>query len=472
MLLRADARRLPLANESVQMVITSPPYFGLRDYQLGQWIGGEAECAHAYRSNLGSSNNRAHTAGNVSLEKCPHCDARRSNPGIGLESSLDEYLANLVAVFREVKRVLHPLGTVWLNCGDAFAHNGACGGGSPVDDRKPEYGRKGYERDHFGGRDEAKAAQVKSRVPNGLKPKDLMLLPARVALALQADGWWLRSDIIFAKVNPMPESVTDRLTRSYEHVFLLAKKEYYFFDAEAIKQQVTGNAHSRGLGVHPKSAEMGQGIRQNGSFSAAVHELVSSRNCRDVWTIPSEANTWATCRNCHHTAERWPKCRYCGSLNAECSHCHGKQVCPRCGSRDITSHYAAFPQALVEPCVMAGTSEKGVCARCGNPRVRVIEIEHHANWQGAGQKHDGTYYRPNIGGGVANDIRQKRDLGWKPSCTCNAGTRPAIVLDPFCGSGTALVVAQRLGRRFVGVDLSPDYLRIAQQRTRQLGLGF
>ena len=171
-LYEADARALPLADKSVHCVVTSPPYWGLRDYSL---------------------------------------DAT----GIGLEATLGEWVENIVAVMREVRRVLRDDGTVWLNLGDAYAAN------------------RTYQVTDNKHRDVGNNTGMK--VPEGLKPKDLMGQPWRVAFALQDDGWILRSAIVWHKPNPMPESVTDRPTSSYEHIFLLSKQGRYFYDAEAIR---------------------------------------------------------------------------------------------------------------------------------------------------------------------------------------------------------------------------------------------
>ena len=179
-LIRANSLRIPLADSSVQCVVTSPPYWGLRDY------GVEGQ--------------------------------------LGLEATPDAFVANMVAVFAEVRRVLRDDGTCFMNLGDSYAHNGACGGGSPDGPRKPRE------------TDKAKQEQMIYKVPDGLKPKDLIGIPWRTALALQADGWYLRSDIIWAKPNPMPESVTDRPTKSHEYVFLLTKSERYYWDSEAVRE--------------------------------------------------------------------------------------------------------------------------------------------------------------------------------------------------------------------------------------------
>jgi DNA modification methylase len=257
-LYQADARALPFEDASVDCVVTSPPYWGLRDY------GNGAE-------------------------------------GIGLEPTLDEYIANLVAVFREVHRVLKPHGTAWLNLGDAFA------GSATGADRPPE---PGHTRESD-GRVKTGREGKHQRPASGLKPKDLIGLPWRVAFALQADGWWLRSDIIWHKPNPMPESITDRPTSSHEHLFLLAKSERYYYDGEAIREpakdwSVRDRSNLRGGTTDPL-------LKHHGLTNANNAE--AGRNKRNVWTIATTP--------------------YPGA------------------------HFATFPEALVEPCILAGCPEGG-----------------------------------------------------------------------------------------------------------------
>lgn len=253
-------------DESIQCCVTSPPYWGLRDYGVDGQLG---------------------------LEKTPK-----------------EYVANMVEVFREVRRVLKKDGTCWVNLGDTYASAWACNRRSQVGSGSP---RMEERMDRLGG----------------LKEKDLVGIPWRVAFALQEDGWYLRSDIIWHKPNPMPESVTDRPTKAHEYIFLLTKSERYFYDAEAIKEPVTGNAHARGNGVNPKAklpgpnsrihvdrdpahtGRISKNPRQNESFSAAVCGLVDERNKRSVWRVATYA---------------FPD-----------------------------AHFATYPPELIRPCILAGT---------------------------------------------------------------------------------------------------------------------
>jgi DNA modification methylase len=256
---REQMRTLP--ERSVHCCVTSPPYWGLRDYG----VGGQ----------------------------------------LGLESTPEEYVARMVAVFAEVRRVLRDDGTLWLNLGDSYAGAGWGGGGN----------RKGNEH---GQHDSPALSKVRGWTPDGLKPKDLIGIPWRVAFALQADGWYLRSDIIWAKPNPMPESVTDRPTKAHEYLFLLSKSERYFYDAEAVKEGADTAPHAAGYvsgaeyAVGPMSRN---GHSQREGDQTRVWAADGRRNRRSVWTIATQPYSEA--------------------------------------------HFATYPEKLVEPCVLAGCPEGG-----------------------------------------------------------------------------------------------------------------
>ena len=300
MLCRADARAIPLADGSVQCCVTSPPYYGLRDYGVrGQ---------------------------------------------IGMEPTPEDYVASLVACFREVRRVLRDDGTLWLNLGDSYYTGPKGDDATRIVDRTSK--QAGHSAATFNG-------SANRRRIDGRKPKDLIGVPWRVAFALQADGWWLRSDIVWNKPNPMPESVRDRPTRAHEYLFLLARSERYYYDADAIAEPSVGEAPVSRMRLHDglKSAQL-----QSLSASSLGTPANRFRNRRTVWTVATSP--------------------YSGV------------------------HFAPFPEKLVEPCILAG------CPRGG------------------------------------------------------------IMLDPFGGTGTAVRVANRLGRRGVGLDLSARYLGdLARART-------
>ena len=373
-----------LPERSVHMVCTSPPYWGLRDYGA---------------------------------------------PGqLGLEPTPEAYVEALVGVFREVRRVLRDDGTLWLNLGDAYAHQSS-GGGGAVDIRTD--GRRTTPGDQVRGR-----MGGVNTLASGLKPKDLAGIPWRVAFALQADGWYLRSDIIWAKPNPMPESVTDRPTKSHEHVFLLAKSARYFWDADAVREAWADDRE--GWSGYYERGDVGKRRCGDGTFrqdgGVTQKPSTSGRNIRDVWTIATQP--------------------YPGA------------------------HFATFPETLVEPCVKAGTSERGVCPECGAPWQRVVErtgpttreklSERGASHYAAGQPQQAQGL--DHAGHHANS-RVAITTGWHPGCAHDLPPVPALVLDCFAGSGTIGRVANRLSRRALLIELSPDYIDQALVRNADMPLG-
>jgi hypothetical protein len=247
----------------------------------------------------------------------------------------------------------------------------------------------------------------------GLKPKNLVGIPWRVAFALQADGWYLRSDIIWAKPNPMPESVTDRPTKAHEYVFLLTKSQRYYYDQEAIKERSVSD-HASGNG-YKRSARLSYRDSNGPRGNDNQWQIQATRNRRTVWTIATQP--------------------YKGA------------------------HFATFPPALVESCIKAGTSERGVCPACGRPWERVVEKTSHSTPIKERRGRVGHVGTPPQQSGWFWTPPDVREAGWRPSCPCPPSDPiPATVLDPFCGSGTTLLVARNLGRDAAGCDLSWPYL--------------
>ncbi len=365
-----------LPDESLHCIVTSPPYYGLRDYN---------------------------TEGQIGLEETP-----------------DKFIARLVSVFREARRVLRKDGTCWVNMGDSYMNSGVRQTGR--NDENPNDIARRFEK-YGTGRVKALSdnnprlnIQIKSR----LKPKDLMMMPHRLAIALQADGWWVRSDIVWHKPNPMPESCTDRPTKSHEYVFLLTKSAKYAYDADAIREP-----HKTKVGaMRDRSKEQYNDSYTGGRFSSGERTMYgdTGRNKRSVWSIPTES---------------FPD-----------------------------AHFATFPQALVEPCILAGCPLE-VCGECGNPVVRVSTVSggtigkawhDHSNDIEVGQSQ-----RHHLPFGKGSDYK-RITTGFKPTCDCNAPTKPGVVLDPFMGSGTVAIVARRLGRDYTGCDLNQIYVDMANER--------
>lgn len=290
---------------------------------------------------------------------------------IGQEPTPEEYIASLVRVFRGVWHTLRDDGTLWLNLGDTYAAD-----------------------------------------------KQLLGLPWRVALALQADGWCLRQDLIWAKPSPMPESVGDRCTKAHEYLFLLSKRPHYYFDAVAIEEPAA--AGHRGSNFHT-----GKTAGHQRRVTDVPRDTDSkTRNRRSVWTIATKP--------------------YPGA------------------------HFATFPPELVEPCILAGTSAEGCCPFCGSPWERVTEREQLTRDRpNAFTKRTGA---AGTGNSCANTVAgvAVTTLGWQPTCECpDHAPIPCTVIDPFMGSGTTAEVAQNAGRRAVGIELNPDYCQLIADRFRQ-----
>ena len=566
--------------ESVHCVVTSPPYWGLRDYG----VGGQ----------------------------------------LGLEPTPEEYVANMVAVFREVRRVLRADGTVWLNLGDSYSGSGPSGASyqSETTKRRAEgNGTDGAFRVSKRLADRGLTYAEKKPVPApGLKPKDLVGIPWRVAFALQADGWYLRSDIIWSKPNPMPESVTDRPTKSHEYVFLLSKSARYYYDADAAREADSWQDHPRSVLQGQLSLEPSGGIRgAHKGIRTIDGRNGAGRNLRTVWTIATEPYGMATVPNrvgpdgrpgtvspdCRvHSPQANPGTERTGGgdgrLDPPSSHSRDTESCPALGlaseqlassipdtsddrrsttgSRPLgssdsptpesapasrtpslptgdggqaeiaaleprtsrspapatspvdvglweldgdaatrrneidgrmnggsgepgwqglapmprtsdrraqreagearcscleyisMSHFATFPRKLVEPCIKAGTSERGVCPECGAPWVRVTK----ASYDIQGRTTNGprsTANRETTAGFAQRLVKSVETTGWRASCSHGAEPVPAVVLDIFGGSGTTGMVAQSLSRRAVLIDLNGDYLVQAMERNRDIPLG-
>ena len=354
-----------------QTCVTSPPYFGLRDY------GHEGQ--------------------------------------IGLEQTPEEYIKAMVEVFRCVWDVLADDGTLWLNIGDSYARQG---------------GRVSDQPRHWDGREQTPGSMHSTRIASdiGLKPKDLIGIPWMLAFALRADGWYLRQDIIWQKPNPMPESVNDRCTKAHEYIFLLSKSQKYFYDAEAVKEPVATSSIARLS--QPKLKQQTGSARVPGKTNGNMKAVgnAGGRNRRSVWTVNTKP--------------------YKGA------------------------HFATFPPALIEPCILAGTSGKGHCPECGFRWVRKIERSKPPHVEKSdldrfGNGEAGVHRK--VGQAYQNWLNENptRTVGWEPTCKCECEAVPDIVLDPFMGSGTTAAVALNNGRQYIGCELNKDYEALQQQRIRE-----
>lgn len=391
---------------SVQTCVTSPPYWALRDYGV---------------------------AGQIGLEPTP-----------------EEYVATLVEVFREVWRVLRPDGTLWLNLGDSYVSTSTynapqsmhTAAGWKQSGEGPNAHCSASPRLRHGKDCDPKRGLAVNYQPfrhgdSGLKAKDLVGIPWRVALALQADGWWLRSDIIWHKPNPIPESVTDRPTKAHEYLFLLAKSERYYFDLEAIAEEAVQSVKGDRASFkrdHSKRAEALVPGGRNGTHRDDRPPTTydgPTRNCRDVWTIATQP--------------------YPGA------------------------HFAVFPPEIPRRAILAGSSPMA-CPVCGAPWKRITRSDKVGPvWNQQGPR-TGEHLRGDLAEGRGKfAIRYETatvTLGWQPTCSCegNDGSGKCLVLDPFTGSGTTAQVALQHRRRFVGCELNPAYADLIRDRLDGLQL--
>jgi len=374
-----------LEDKSCHCCVTSPPFYGLRDYQTGTWVGGDENCSHIRESKKGNvdattGHKNFYEIGGICdaiyKTKCKRCGAIRQDKQVGLEETPDQYIEKMVEIFREVHRVLRDDGTLWLNLGDSYGD-----------------------------------------------AKQLSGIPWRVAFALQADGWILRQDIIWHKPNPMPEPVKDRCTKSHEYIFLLSKTKNYFFDSVAIEEPAQNwGTRDRSKGKYT-SGDVPILGGKHGGLKGKEDEENPQRNKRSVWS-----------------------------------------VCPKPFKQ---AHFAVFPDKLIEPCILAGTSEYGCCQKCGSPWTREVESERKATRPNLTSKVEGLPSEVVGNRDPKRHVTTTKTVGWNPSCSCGAEMIPCTVLDPFVGSGTTLAVASTLHREGIGIELNPDYAAIANRRIQK-----
>jgi site-specific DNA-methyltransferase (cytosine-N4-specific) len=409
----------------VDCAVTSPPFYGLRDYGTGRWEGGDPDCDHAaakipsrydyplnqdalvHRADSTSRGPGTGTDAARYRETCT-CGARRVDDQIGLEQTVEEYLAKLVAAFAQVRRVLKPSGSFWLEVGDSYSGAGAApgrndthriGGGSlhlpnPASSATSKYASGGLQ---------AKRSGVYRR--RGHKPKDLLGVPWQLALALREDGWYLRSEIIWARPNPMPESARDRPTRSHSTIFLLTKRARYYFDQDAVREDYADGWTHYGIQSQGRLGD-GAGSYAVGKARASTPQTETLDGIADApQVIPTKKpDGWDTGPGGHGTIHRDGREKGAPALVEAKPGRNVRSVWTISAKPYADAHFATFPEELVSRCIAAGCPEGGT------------------------------------------------------------------VLDPFAGSGTTLDVARRMGRRAVGIELNRAYCELADRRLRQQSL--
>ena len=306
---RETMRKWAAAGIKAQTCVTSPPYYGLRDYGTGKWVGGDENCSHKRDSKYSDKTITGHankdlTVGDAIYKSvCPKCGAVREDKQLGLEETPEEYIKSMVEVFRCVWDVLEDDGTLWVNIGDSY-YNYRPGKGQALVKQSVANSEQ----------DLPQTCARRGNKLDGLKEKDLIGIPWMLAFALRADGWYLRQDIIWHKPNPMPESVQDRCTKSHEYIFLLSKSSKYYYDHDAIKEPLKGEPQTRDKNAEGYQADYAHGDRF--SKGERVFGADGMANKRSVWSVP---------------------------------------VKPYAGA-----HFAVFPSELIEPCIIAGAPAGGI----------------------------------------------------------------------------------------------------------------
>lgn len=457
-----------LPNDCIDTVVTSPPYWGLRDYGeecVTVWDSKE-DCEHEWQAEIifekcgkatqskgifigrdltGIQTQKTLHQGNF----CSKCGAWKGQ--LGLEPHPLEYINHLAQVFLEIKRVLKPSGSLWLNLGDTyFGGNGKAG-------RPLEW--QDLELSKIEGHAHAPTEFIKERNKfrsNWLQPKQKMLIPERVAIALQEQGWILRNTVVWHKVNHMPESCRDRLTRSWESVFFFVKSERYFFDLDAIRKHyplVTVERCKRAFKSNAKTyAE---------NFNTDKHK---------VWAEKVVGN------NNPHKMREAPEGHAIADPDRPMDLSHPNGANPG----DVWSltteglkeqHFAAYPQKLVKR-ILSASCPKQICNECSRPKTRLTKISYNVDQNGLkanAPKMQTFNGDPAMARAKYAHATMKVDtVGWS-TCQCDKGFHAGLVLDPFAGAGTTLLVAHKMGFDWLGIELVPKYCDIINKRIERHG---
>jgi site-specific DNA-methyltransferase (adenine-specific) len=344
---------------------------------------------------------------------CLKCHAWKGE--LGLEPTIELYISHLILIFDEVKRVLKRTGTCWVNIGDSYSGSGQ---GKNGDGTIGKLTNKGTVEDEFrhgiGG-------------VVGIPAKSLCLIPERFALAMVTQNWICRNDIIWYKANPMPESVKDRFTGTYEHVYFFVKNKKYWFEQQFEKADYDGRQDTimKPSGKYADRNHMIEGMNANSVHTRGAERWpneiggVQMRNKRDVWEINTQP---------------YPE-----------------------------AHFATYPEKLCEIPILSGCPSM-ICTKCGKAREKIYESNNDKRTRKTGEGQDTT-----VGTQGRAGEPDLIDKGYS-DCGCNAPFEPGTVSDPFCGSGTTLAVAKRLNRKSIGIELNPDYCRLAQDRVSKIAL--
>lgn len=502
--------------ESVDLVMFSPPYWGLRDYgvEVQKVWGGKADCEHEWQERTdvlgGYGQEKSMSKGKMTTDSflssakaknptsnfCVKCGAWKGQ--LGLEPHPNEWISHMVLVCGEVKRVLKKSGSLYLNVGDTYF-----GSGVHLPHHKTREGSLNWLNDLV----EPKAKSW-SKIKNKgwLQPKQKLLMPSRLAIALQYEGWILRNDIIWHKPNHMPSSVKDRLTCAYEHIFHFVRARRYFYDLDAIRQPHKTNLpllkkgsfhnhkqdHILGqrikvkannpLGKNPSDIikhDVAVGRVGNFSYSDPLHvkpEHPKGKNPSDIITKPwGNQNKTKEKVETGFSLSAYYRQKY--GKDRHTSHDRGKNPSDfwSINTKPFPqAHFAVYPMEICRMPILSSCPH-AVCRECGKPKTRITKpTKEYAKHLGKSllpngksrSVHSEEFAREGYRKSGVRCSSEYETVGWS-DCGCNKGFDAGIVLDPMCGAGTTLVVAQKLGRRWIGIDLKAEYVKMAKKRLRR-----
>jgi len=494
-------------DESIDCVVTSPPYWATRDYGESNEVvwGGDKNCEHDFdlkegkdpmdRGGHGDRDSENSITATWEMRKgiksgfCVKCGAWKGQ--LGLEPTFDLYIKHLADIFSEVKRILKKTGTVWINLGDSYSGN--MGKRAGWTDNK-----LGFEKQEAIDKG---VALTDNKFEYSLPQKCLSLIPFRFVIEMCNRGWICRNVLIWHKPNCMPSSVRDRFTVDFEYIFFFSKSKKYFFERqfekyseETIPRMLRGmNENKWTMGANGQTPHNLSQPRPNitkvmppigGKKHVEGKENLNptysgnrpewneyGRNKRAVWKIPTHPFGEGVCMNCGHFAKPKSKQEKKGYFGGEDK---SKRVCEGCGEILVTSHFAIFPEELIETPIKAGCPEF-ICIKCGKPK-KVVYKENRINTRpglNTGTKKSGTKEDPNkpLHNSDLSKYRQqiiREKTLHKPTCNCNTEFTSGIILDPFFGAGTTGLVALKQNKKFIGIEINPEYVKIAQKRLKPL----
>ena len=412
-----------LSDESVDCIVTSPPYYGLRDYGTAKWEGGDPNCDHkgkplAHQTSIHQrtqpqcNNQPDERTFEIYKDICKKCGAKRIDQQLGLEPTLNEYLDKMLLITAELKRVLKKTGTMWWNHGDSYNSHSTGNGGVG-----------GLEGQRKNKQDNRANAHRKFQYPD----KCLMLQAHRLAIRMvDEQGWILRNQIIWHKPNVMPSSVKDRFTVDFEPIFFFSKSKKYWFEQQ-FEDRVSSNSWNESFNMR---------VRDVGRSKKASHQYKATDDEIRKYTEKKKMGGGGTGFK-NHSEDYRPDGTLIGIPGKR-----GMRSVWKIPTRSFKeAHFATFPETLIKTPIKAGCPEF-ICKKCGKSREKIIERGELISYE-------------------------KKVLGYT-DCGCNAGFEGGVVLDPFMGACTTALVAKKLGRRYIGIELNPDYIKICEDRLKPL----